>query len=110
MSGDTISWHVRGSVSAPHLKLQSRWCSLATLGVLNGLCTPLRRVVGQATYIAAGNATAAADFMTALVQSFSEQYAMYNLSTELITVNATSAPTTPTAGGTNRLLFVVSAS
>ena len=67
---------------------------------------PLRRVVGQATYATVGNVSAAADFMTALAESFSEQYAMYNLSTQLSTpAEAASASITPAAGGSACLLL-----
>ena len=65
----------------------------------------LHRVVGQATTVAAGNSTAAASFMDALTQSFTEQYAAFNLVTQLSEpVEAVSTPTTPTAGGDHCLL------
>ena len=61
------------------------------------LLCPCTRIVGPAAV--AGNSSAAIAFASALNQSFSEQYAGFDLLVQLSTpVSAASAPSTPSAG------------
>ena len=56
-------------------------------------------IIGQAAYDAAGNSSAAAGFVTALTQAFSEQYEPFDLLIQLSApVEAVTAPITPPAG------------
>ena len=58
------------------------------------------RIIGQASQDAVANVSVAAVFVTALTQSFSEQYTAFDLATQLFRrLEAVSASVTPNAGG-----------